>query len=256
MVTQGRGTTWQSLSLSILNTFSSSQNPFTHLAQIFELWRHPPSDAMLTPAVSPMTGRLVKGRSILFLPVQVQWTCPQPYCIIQKLHIKIQKSNCTLKNALDTGENALLITLNFAITMTPCYYCDFRYIIKAATAKPRPYCTCQQQCDGGLWSGHWSAMPCQWPSCVDSVALQQHPCNQCPSAANPGWHRRRIRGKWKQHCDSWTVHSSWICGSGASWDWVGVSFLTASLLLLILFAVPPLCGSCKVWPFCCSCVVF
>ena len=28
------------------------------------------------PAISPITGRLLEGRSVLFLPVQVQRTCP------------------------------------------------------------------------------------------------------------------------------------------------------------------------------------
>ena len=41
----------------------------------FELWRYPPSDAVLTPAISPIS---VEGRGVLFLPVQVQRTCPCP----------------------------------------------------------------------------------------------------------------------------------------------------------------------------------
>ena len=35
---------------------------------VFELWRHPPSDAVLTPAILPITGRLAEGGSV-FLPV-------------------------------------------------------------------------------------------------------------------------------------------------------------------------------------------
>ena len=42
------------------------------------VWRYPPSDAVLTPAILPITGRLVEGGSIWFLPVQVQRTCPLP----------------------------------------------------------------------------------------------------------------------------------------------------------------------------------
>ena len=45
---------------------------------LFELWRYPSSDAMLTPAISPLTGRLMEGRNILFLPIQVQRTCTLP----------------------------------------------------------------------------------------------------------------------------------------------------------------------------------
>ena len=37
-----------------------------------------PSDTVLTPAVLPITRRLVEGGNVLFLPVQVQRTCPLP----------------------------------------------------------------------------------------------------------------------------------------------------------------------------------
>ena len=39
---------------------------------------NPPSDALWTPAILPITGRLSEGGSILFLPVQVQRTYPLP----------------------------------------------------------------------------------------------------------------------------------------------------------------------------------
>ena len=79
MVTQERGTTWRSPSLSRSSTWplSSSWNPSAHLALVLELLGHPPSDAVLTPAISPITGRLVEGWRVLFLPVQVQRTCPE-----------------------------------------------------------------------------------------------------------------------------------------------------------------------------------
>ena len=35
-----------------------------------------PREVVLTPAVSPITGRLVEGGSVLFLPVHAQRTCP------------------------------------------------------------------------------------------------------------------------------------------------------------------------------------
>ena len=44
---------------------------------VFVFWRYPPSDAVLTPAISSITERLVEGGSV-FLPVQVQRTCPPP----------------------------------------------------------------------------------------------------------------------------------------------------------------------------------
>ena len=52
--------------------------PFAHLALFSEPWRYQPSDAVLTPAISPITGRFMEGGNILFLPVQVQMTCPLP----------------------------------------------------------------------------------------------------------------------------------------------------------------------------------
>ena len=87
MVSHGQGTTWRSPSLSRLNMWllSSLWNPSAHLALIFELRRYPRSNAVLTPVISSITGRLMKGWSVLFLPVQVQRTCPLPtnkiYCI-------------------------------------------------------------------------------------------------------------------------------------------------------------------------------
>ena len=80
MVSHWQGTTWQSPSLSRSNRWplSSSWNPSAHLALVLELRRYPPSGAVLTPAISPMTGRLVEGGNVLFLPVQVQKTCPLP----------------------------------------------------------------------------------------------------------------------------------------------------------------------------------
>ena len=38
--------------------------PFCPLVLVFELGRYPPDDAVLTPAISPITGRLVEGRNI------------------------------------------------------------------------------------------------------------------------------------------------------------------------------------------------
>ena len=80
MVGHGQSTTWQSPSFSRLSMWllSSSWNPSAHLALFFLLWRYPPSDAVLTTAILPLSRRLVGGGSILFLPVQVQKTCPLP----------------------------------------------------------------------------------------------------------------------------------------------------------------------------------
>ena len=77
IVSHGQGANWRSPSLSRSNTWplSSSWIPSAHLALVFELWRYPPSD-VLTPAISPKTGRLVESGSVLFLPAQVQTTCP------------------------------------------------------------------------------------------------------------------------------------------------------------------------------------
>ena len=44
---------------------SSSWYASAHLALVFEPWRHPPSDAVLTPTTS---GRFVEGGSVLFFP--------------------------------------------------------------------------------------------------------------------------------------------------------------------------------------------
>ena len=43
-----------------------------------ELRRYLPSDAVLTPAISPITGTLMEGRNVLFLPAQVQRICLLP----------------------------------------------------------------------------------------------------------------------------------------------------------------------------------
>ena len=76
----------------------SSWNPFAHLALFFKLRRYPPSEAVLTPGISPISGRFVEGGSILFLPVQVQRTCPLParkeLYISYKDHITNKGSPC------------------------------------------------------------------------------------------------------------------------------------------------------------------
>ena len=84
LVTQGQDTAWQSQSLSRLNTWplSSSWNPSAHLALVFGLWRHSPSYAVLTPAISLISGTLMEGGSVLFLPVQVQRTCRVPKLVL------------------------------------------------------------------------------------------------------------------------------------------------------------------------------
>ena len=71
MVTRGQCTTWRSQSLSRSNTWllSPSWNPSAHLALVFKLWRHPPSDVRLTPAISPIMGRLMGGGSNLLLSI-------------------------------------------------------------------------------------------------------------------------------------------------------------------------------------------
>ena len=82
MVSDGQSAIWRSPSLSKSTTWplSSSWNPSAQLALFFELWRYPPSDAVLTSAISPVTGRLVEGGSVLFLPAQVQRTRPLLPC--------------------------------------------------------------------------------------------------------------------------------------------------------------------------------
>ena len=89
MVSHGQSTTWRSPSLSRLNTWpwSSLWNPSTRLALFFELRRYPPSDALLTPAISPITGRLMEGGGILFLPVQVQRTCPMMHSLVTSIFL-------------------------------------------------------------------------------------------------------------------------------------------------------------------------
>ena len=80
MVSHRQGTTWWSPSLSRSNMWppSSTWNPSYHLAFVFKLWRYLPSDVVLTQAISPITGRLVEGGSISFLPIQIQRTCQLP----------------------------------------------------------------------------------------------------------------------------------------------------------------------------------
>ena len=72
MVSHGQITTWRNPSLSRSNTgpLSSSWNPSAKLALFFLLWKYPPCDAVLTPAILHLTARLVEGGSALFLPVQ------------------------------------------------------------------------------------------------------------------------------------------------------------------------------------------
>ena len=52
--------------------------PSAHLALFSKLWRYSHSNAILTPAISPITGRLVEGASVLFLQAQVETTGPLP----------------------------------------------------------------------------------------------------------------------------------------------------------------------------------
>ena len=80
MVSYGQSTTWRSPSLSRSNTWllSSSWTPTAHLALFSRLWRYPSSDAVLTPAISSISGRLVESGSVLFIPVQIKRTCPLP----------------------------------------------------------------------------------------------------------------------------------------------------------------------------------
>ena len=58
-------------SFSRSNTWplSSSWNSSAYLALVLEPWRHPPSEAVLTRAISPITGRLVEGGSVWFHPM-------------------------------------------------------------------------------------------------------------------------------------------------------------------------------------------
>ena len=94
MVSHGKSTTWRSPSLSRSNTWplSSSWNTYAHLNLVFELWRYSHSDAVMTPAISPITGRLMEGGSVLFLPVQVQRTHPLS-TIKQQLLVQRLKNN-------------------------------------------------------------------------------------------------------------------------------------------------------------------
>ena len=82
MVSHRQSIIWRSPSLSRSNTWplSSSWNTSAHLALVFGLWRYPPGDAVLTPAISPcpLPWSNVK-------PVQHTWqswvsnrSCPSP----------------------------------------------------------------------------------------------------------------------------------------------------------------------------------
>ena len=74
MVSHVQGTTWRSPSLSRSNTWPLSWvhrgSPSAHLTLVFEVWKYPPSDAVFTPAISSITGWLVEGGNVLFLPVE------------------------------------------------------------------------------------------------------------------------------------------------------------------------------------------
>ena len=60
-------------------------NPSAHLALVIERWRYPPSDAVLTPAISPIIGRLMEGGNVLFFPIQVQKDLTTAQCSLQSL---------------------------------------------------------------------------------------------------------------------------------------------------------------------------
>ena len=51
--------------------------PSDHLALVFELGRHPPSETVLTPAISTIRGDSWRAGTS-FLTAQVQKTCPLP----------------------------------------------------------------------------------------------------------------------------------------------------------------------------------
>ena len=78
MASHGQSTAWWSPSLSRTKAWPLSLlwNSSAHLALFFLLWKYLPSDVVLTPAILPIPGRLVEGRSILFLPIQVQAHLP------------------------------------------------------------------------------------------------------------------------------------------------------------------------------------
>ena len=56
-------------------------NTSAYLALFFELWRHPSSDAVLTPAISSITGRPIdyRGQEHLILSIQAQRASPLPF---------------------------------------------------------------------------------------------------------------------------------------------------------------------------------
>ena len=67
----------------------------------FLLNRYPPGDAVLTPAILPITGRLMVGGSVLFLPVKVQRTCP----LLTSCLATTEKRRKKKKNRDDDREN-------------------------------------------------------------------------------------------------------------------------------------------------------
>ena len=142
MVSHGQGATWRSPSLSRSNTWplSSSWNPSAHLVLVFELWRYSPSDAVLTPAISPLTGRLLEGGSVLFLPVQVQRTCPLPN------HVTTEEANAKIQQAIGPHEDLLTVVKRRKLSgmdMSPVHQ-----------VWPKP--SCKEQWKGGKDKADWN----------------------------------------------------------------------------------------------------
>ena len=98
MVSLWQSTTRRSPSLSRSNTWplGSSWKPSALLSLVFELRRYPPSDAVLTPVISPITGRLVEGENVVFLPIQVQKNLPTAQ-FIQYATPPLQTSMCHIR---------------------------------------------------------------------------------------------------------------------------------------------------------------
>ena len=107
IVSHGQGATCRSPSLSRSNTWplSSSWNPSALLPLVFELSRYPPSDVVLTPAISPITGRLVEGGNVVSLPMQIQQDLPTAH-IIQYTTPPLQTSMCHIGCRL-SGETSV-----------------------------------------------------------------------------------------------------------------------------------------------------
>ena len=62
--------------------WTTGWNPSAHLALFFTLWKYPPSYAVTTPAISPITCRLVEGRSISFTRhYKFLWESKMSFCI-------------------------------------------------------------------------------------------------------------------------------------------------------------------------------